>query len=93
MGIKGTNLEDKFLFSILAAFRGTLMYLLVPPMYSFLHKVQVMQQMTFADAHARETIGDLKRSLRSRYFVSVFMKGQVLHREQYRVVWFTLQSK
>ena len=42
----------------------------VSPMYSFLHNVQVMMIDNICRG-ARETISDLNRSLRARYFLSV----------------------
>ena len=50
------------------------------PMYSFLHNVQVMQQITFAEVHVKQSV-ILTDRLGPNILSGFCTKGQVLHRE------------
>ena len=50
-------------------------------MYSFLHNVQVMQEMTFAEIHVKRSL-ILTDRLGPNILSAFWTKGQVLHRER-----------
>ena len=53
----------------------------VSPMYSFLHNVQVMQYITFAEVHVKRSV-ILTDRLGPDILSAFWTKGQVLHRER-----------